>query len=135
MVHQQIRASATRFNAYTGKAGRTCEYCDSAGTHAIESNEHVVVVCPKYATHRIYFQQKTGITITAENYVDIMALDARKLGVASDVLAKALCHMLALIVTDRGCGYQTVSVAFPLEDVSNQRRPIIQASRPEREPD
>ena len=44
-------------------------------------------------------------------------------------------HMLARIVTDRGGGYQNVSVAFPLEDGSNQRRPIIQASRPEREPD
>ena len=64
-----------------------------------------------------------------------MALDARKLGVASDVLAKALYHMLARIVTDQGGGYQIVSVAFPLEDGRNQRRPIIQASRPEREPD
>ena len=77
MVHQQIRAPATRFNAHTGE----------------------------------------------------------KLGVASNVLAKSLCHMLARIVTDRGGGYQNVSVAFPLEDGSNQRRPIIQASRPEREPD
>ena len=55
--------------------------------------------------------------------------------VASNILAKSLCHMLARIVTDRGGGYQNVSVAFPLEDGSNQRRPIIQASRPEREPD
>ena len=50
--------------------------------------------------------------------IDIMALDARKLGVASDMLAKALCHMLARIVTGRGGGYQIVSVAFPLEDGS-----------------
>ena len=49
-----------------------------------------------------------------------MALDARKLGVASDVLAKALCRMLARLVTDHGGGYQIVSVAFPLEDGSNQ---------------
>ena len=94
-----------------------------------------MAVCPKYATHRRKFQQETGITATANNYIDIMALDARKLGVASDVLAKALCHMLARIVADRRGGYQFVSVAFPLEDGSNQRRPIIQASRPEREPD
>ena len=80
-------------------------------------------------------QQETGITITAENYIDVMALDAKKLGVASNILAKSLCHMLARIVADRGGGYQNVSVAFPLEDESNQRRPIIQASRPEREPD
>ena len=137
MVHQQIRASATRFNAYTGNAGRTCEYCDSATARSppIENNKHVVAVCPKYAAHRRKFQQETGITITAENYIDVMALDAKKLGVASNILAKSLCHMLARIVADRGGGYQNVSVAFPLEDESNQRRPIIQASRPEREPD
>ena len=101
----------------------------------IENNKHVVAVCPKYAVHRRKFQQETGIAVTAENYIDVMALDAKKLGVASNVLAKSLCHMLARIVTDRGGGYQNVSVAFPLEDGSNQRRPIIQASRPEREPD
>ena len=94
-----------------------------------------MAVCPKYATHRRKFQQETGITVTVENYIDIMALDARKLGVANDVLAKALCHMLARIVADRRGGYQFVSVAVPLEVESNQRRPIIQASRPEREPD
>ena len=94
-----------------------------------------MAVCPKYATHRRKFQQETGVTVTAENYIDIMALDAKKLGVASNILAKSLCHMLARIVADRGGGYQNVSVAFPLEGGSNQRRPIIQASRPEREPD
>ena len=64
-----------------------------------------------------------------------MALDAKKLGVASDVLAKALCCMLARIVTDHGCGYKFASVAAPLEDGSNQRRPIIQTSRSEQAPD
>ena len=133
MIHQQIRASATRFNAYTGKADRACEYCEQAGT--TETNKHVVAVCPKYSAHRAKFQQETGIAVTANNYVDVMALDAKKLGVASDVLAKALCCMLARIVTDYGCGYKFASVAVPLEDGSNQRRPIIQTSRSEQAPD
>ena len=121
-----------RFNAYTGNASRIREYCDPP---PVEDNIHVVAICPKYAVHRRKFQQETGVAVTAEKYIDIMALDAKKLGVAGNVLAKSLCHMLAHIVTDRGGGYQNVSVAFPLEDGSNQRRPIIQASRPEREPD
>ena len=95
----------------------------------------MVAICPKYSAHRAKFQQETGIAVTADNYIDVMALDAKKLGVASGVLAKALCCMLARIVTDYGGGYKFASVAVPLEDGSNQRRPIFQASRPEREPD
>ena len=116
-----------------GKADRACEHCEQAGI--AETNKHVVAVCPKYSAHRAKFQQETGIAVTADNYIDVMALDAKKLGVASDVLAKALCRMLARIVTDHGCGYQFASVAVPLEDGSNQRRPIIQTSRPEQAPD
>ena len=64
-----------------------------------ETNKHAVVECHRYANARQRFNQETGIRITSENYIDIMALDAKKLGVAADVLAKALCKLLAYIAT------------------------------------
>ena len=68
-----------------------------------------------------------GISITSDNYIDIMALDAKKLGVAGDVLAKALCKLLAHIATAHSRVSNLASVAFPLDGGSNQRRSIIQA--------
>ena len=41
---------------------------------------------------------ETGMTITAANYVDVMALNAKKLAVQPEVLAKALCRLLSLSV-------------------------------------
>ncbi len=74
--------------------------------------------------------------ITAERYIDIMALDAKKLGVTCEVLlARALCKFLAHIATAHSSENSIASVAFPLDGGSNQRRSIIQADRPERVPD
>ena len=87
-----------------------------------------------YTDARQSFQREAGISITADNYIDIMALDARKLGVAGDVLAKALCKFLAYI-TMAHSRENIASVVFPLDGGSNQMRSIIQADRPEREPD
>ena len=91
--------------------------------------------CYRYAEARNKFRQETGIEITSEKYIDIMALDAKKLGVACEVLAKALCKFLAHIATTHSSVSSIASVAFPLDGGSNQRRSIIQADRPERVPD
>ena len=62
-----------------------------------------------------------------------MAIDYRKLGVDSKVLATALCKFLAQIARTHTKMNKIASVAFPLG--SNQRRLIIQTNRFERSPD
>ena len=112
---------------------------DARCTHKKETNRHAVVECHRYADARQRFHRQTGISITSDNYIDIMALDAKKLGVAGDVLAKALCKLLAYIATAPSRVRNFASVAFPLDGGSNKRRSIIQAHeelrRLEREPD
>ncbi len=56
---------------------------------------------------------RIGIEITAEKYMDIMALGAKKLGVTCEVLAKALCQLLAHIATAHSNENSIASVAFP----------------------
>ena len=63
-----------------------------------ETNEHAVVECGRYATARQQFALETGITITPANYVDVMALNAKKFNIAPDTLSTALCRLLAHIM-------------------------------------
>ena len=81
--------------------------------------------------------QGVGLVLCATTYVDIMALNFKKLGVAARVLAKALCTLLAHIAKAHTCHNRTdrliASVATPLG--CNQRRSIIPATQPERAPD
>ena len=94
MVHQQVRACATRFNVYTSHAGE----CTHSNCHGeVETNKHAIAQCPRYANARAEFQQQTGLVLCDTTYVDIMALNSKKLGVAARVLAKALCTLLAHI--------------------------------------
>ena len=83
------------------------------------------------------FQRQTGLVLCDTTYVDIMALNSKKLGVAARVLAKALCTLLAHIAKAHTCHNRTdrliASVATPLG--CNQRRSIILATQPERGPD
>ena len=60
---------------------------------------HAVVECKRYTVARQQFVLDTGVTIMADNYVDVIALNAKKLHVAvqPEVLAKALCRLLAHI--------------------------------------
>ena len=55
---------------------------------------HVIAQCPRYATARANFTRKTGVTLCEATYVDIMAINYRKLQVDKTVLAKALCTFL-----------------------------------------
>ena len=128
MTHQQIRATATRMNAYTGHNHRYCSHHNCYQT--VESNKHTVVTCPRYTEARQEFEAKTGIRICEANYVDIMAINYRKLNVDSKLLATALCKRIARVHTKTN---KIASVAHPLG--SNQRRLIIQTHRSERHPD
>ena len=101
--------------------------------HKIESNKHTVVTCPRYTDARQQFAAKTGIRICEANYIDIMALNYRKLGLDSKVLATALCKLLAQIARTHTKMNKIASVAHSLG--SNQRRLIFQTNRFERPPD
>ena len=82
-----------------------------------ETNKHTVVECERYATARQQFALKTGVTITTANYIDVMALNAKKLNVAPSTLAKALCQLLAHIMKkhrQENNNDNTASVAVPL---------------------
>ena len=131
MVHQQIRASATRFNAYTGRYNRECTHAQCQQKR--ETNKHAVVQCQRYATMRRQFQLETGIVVTEANYVDIMALNATVLGVPLNTLATALCRFLAHIAKVHKRENHIASVAVPLG--CNQRRSIIRTNQSEQEPD
>ena len=131
-MHQQIRASATYLNAYTGRHGRVCTH--TRCLQKKETNKHAVVECGRYATARQQFALETGITITSANYVDVMALNAKKLNIAPDTLSTALCRLLAHIMKKhRKENNNNASVAIPLE--CNQRRSIIRVNRSEQAPD
>ena len=131
MAHQQIRATATRMNAYTGYNSRRCSHHECR--QQIESNRHAITTCSRYAEARQIFETKTGVRISNTNYIDIMAIDYRKLGVDSKTLATALCELLAQIVRIHTKENKIASVAHSLG--SNQRRLIIQTHRSERAPD
>ena len=134
LAHQQIRASATCLNAYTCRHNRMCTHAKCM--HKKETNKHAVVECERYATERQQFALKTGITITAANYIDVMALNAKKLNVAPRTLATALCQLLAHIMQkhmQENNNNNTASVAVPLE--CNQRRSIIRITQSEQAPD
>ena len=128
LTHMQIRAVATRFNAYTGRNGRECTHCQCLNKK--ETSRHAVVECKRYATARQQFTLETGVTITDANYVDVIALNAKKLTVQPKVLAKAVCRLLALITKKHRRENNIASVAQSLD--SNQRRRTNQS---EQEPD
>ena len=98
-----------------------------------ESNRHTVVACPRYTEARQAFEAQTGIRLCNANYIDVMAINYRKLGVDSKILATALCRFLAQIARLHTKTNKRASVAHPLG--RNQRRLIIQAHRLERPPD
>ncbi len=56
-----------------------------------------MVSCPRYTEARQEFEAKTGIRIRDANYVDLMAINYRKLDIDSKLLATALCKFLAQI--------------------------------------
>ena len=51
-----------------------------------------------YETARQQFALETGTTITTENYIDVMALNAKKFSIAPNTLATALCRLLAHVM-------------------------------------
>ena len=132
LVHQQVRACATRFNAYTRHNGT---YTNADCQDRVETNMHVIAQCPRYAAARESFSRVTGVALCEATYTDVMAINYNKLRVDKMVLAKALCAFLAQVAKKHACHNKRdfASVATPLG--CNQRRSIIQASRPEREPD
>ena len=89
--------------------------------------------CERYAAARQQFALETGVTITDANYVDVIALNAKKLTVQPKVLAKAVCRLLALITAKHRRENNIASVAQSLD--SNQRRSIIRTNQSEQEPD
>ena len=93
---------------------------------------HAVVECKRYTAARQQFVLDTGVTITAENYVDVIALNAKKLTVQPKVLAKAVCRLLAHIMKKHRRENNIASVAQSLD--SNQGRSIIRTSQSEQEP-
>ena len=132
IVHQQIRASATYLNAYTTRNNRMCTHAQCV--HKKETNKHAVVECGRYEAARQQFALETGITIATNNYIDVMALNAKKLNVAPKILATALCRLLAHIMKKHMKeNKNNASVAIPLE--RNQRRSIIRINQSEQAPD
>ena len=125
MIHQQVRACATRFNAYTSHQGK-CTHCRCH--EEIETNAHVIAQCPRYAEARQTFNRKTGLTLSGDTYTSIMALDYKKLQVEATTLAKALCEFLAHVArkhTQYNKIDRIASVAHSLG--GNQGRSIIPA--------
>ena len=130
-MHQQIRAAATRLNAYTGRHGRKCTH--SQCQNKKETNKHAIVECKRYTAARQQFTLETGVAVTDATYMDIMALNAKKLAVQPEVLSKALCRLLAHITKKHRRENQIASVAAPLG--CNQRRSIIRTGQSEQAPD
>ena len=94
---------------------------------------HAVVECGRYAAARQQFALETGITITTTNYIEVMALNAKKFSIAPDTLAMALCRFLAHVMKKHMKeNNNNVSVAVPLE--CNQRRSIIRINQSEQAP-
>ena len=120
-----------QYNAYTGRHNRECTHAQCPNKK--ETNRHAVVECNRYTAARQQFTLETGVNITSANYVDIMALNAKKLDVQPETLAKALCRLLAHITKKHQRENNNVSVATTLE--SNQRRSIIRTTPSEQPPD
>ena len=93
---------------------------------------HAVVECKRYAAARAQFLLETGVSITAANYVDVMALNAKKLATQPEVLSKALCRLLSYITKKHRRENSIASVAIPLG--CNQRRSIIRINQSEQAP-
>ena len=89
--------------------------------------------CERYAAARQQFALETGVTITDANYVDVIALNAKKLTAQPKVLAKAVCRLLAFITKKHRRENNIASVAQSLD--GNQRRSIIRTNQSEQEPD
>ena len=111
--------------------GRNCTHAQCTGKR--ETSRHAVVECKRYAAARLQFTLETGVEISVANYIDIMALNAKKLAVQHEVLSKALCRLLAHI-TKKHRRENNVSVATTLGN-SNQRRSIIRTDQSEQPPD
>ena len=125
MIHQQVRACATRFNAYTSCRGK-CTHCGCRDE--IETNEHVIAHCPRYAEARAAFNRKTGITLSGETYASVMALDYKKLKVEATTLAKALCAFLAHVARKHAQYNKKDRIASVAHSLGgNQGRSIIPA--------
>ena len=58
LVHQQVRACATRFNAYTRHNGT---YTNADCQDRVETNMHVIAQCPRYAAARESFSRVTRV--------------------------------------------------------------------------
>ena len=88
-----------------------------------ETNRHAVVECNRYTAARQQFALETGVNITPANYVDIMALNAKKLDVQPETLAKALCRLslLAHITKKHQRENNNVSVATKLQATATGR--------------
>ena len=126
-----------------GGAGETP--VEDAGALMAEFRLELGALIDKYGVKRehiinadqtgLEFEAKTCIRICGANFVDTMAINYRKLGVDSKVLATALCKLLAQITQRHTKMNKIASVAHPLG--SNQRRLIIQTHRhrSERHPD
>ena len=123
MIHQQVRACATRFNAYTSHRGK-CTHCGCRDK--IETNEHVIAHCPRYAEARAAFNRKTGITLSGETYASVMALDYKRLQVEATTLAKALCAFLAHVARKHAQHNKKDRIASVAHSLGgNQGRSII----------
>ena len=133
LMHQQVRACATRLNAYTRYNGTRCTNADCHGQ--VETNRHAITQCPRYETAREIFSRTTGLTLCETTYTDIMAINYNKLRVDKTVLAKALCAFLAQVAKKHASHNRRdfASVAAPLG--CNQRRSIIPPPVAERAPD
>ena len=122
-MHRQIRSGATSVHART-HPGRTHGWCpdDRCGPR-LESDKHLVAVCPASRDARARFQRTTGVRMTPDTYSDIMAIDGRRLGVPAPLLASALFRLLADVYRQRYrrvTSLTTTSVAHISLD--NQRR-------------
>ena len=128
-MHQQIRASATSLGAYTTKATNgqpirgECENATCISKK--ETNRHIIIDCSMHDAARAQFTAETGIIITQDNYVNVMAIDGNTFNIQHTLLAKALYKMLSNIFRKRyaktnssvahslGCNQWRFAVAEP----------------------
>ena len=128
-MHQQIRASATSLRAYTTKATSgqpvrgECEHTTCISKK--ETNRHIIIECNAHNAARAQFTAETGITVTHNNYVNVMAIDGNTFSIPHTILAKALYKLLSSIFRKRyaktnssvahslGCNQWRFAVAEP----------------------